>query len=209
MASPLDIPRYSYETLRKRADNFLRTYNPKATIPVPIEEIIEFQFRMDIIPIPGLHQGYEVDGFISSDLSAISVDLFVYESRPGRYRFTLAHELGHAVLHRRVYEAAAFSTIKEWKRFVAEIDIQDYEWLEWQAYAFAGLILVPPVSLRKKLSDAVSRADASGLSVRKAGDVARQYVSAWLAKEFEVSSPVIEKRLDKDKLWPVKDEPGT
>lgn len=125
------------------------------TIPVPIEEIIEFEFGMNIIPIPGLHQGYEIDGFISSDLSEISVDQFVYESRPGRYRFTLAHELGHAVLHRKVYEAAAFSTIKKWKRFIEEIDLQDYEWLEWQGYAFAGLILVPPAPLKKKFAEAV------------------------------------------------------
>ena len=204
MSFTLEVPHYSYEELRKRADHFLRTYNPKGTIPVPIEEIVEFEFGMDIIPIPGLHQGYEIDGFISSDLSAISVDQFVYESRPGRYRFTLAHELGHAVLHRRVYEAAAFSTIKEWKRFVAEIDLQDYEWLEWQAYTFAGLILVPPVPLKKKFGEAVHQADAAGLSIRKAGDVAKLYIASWLAKGFDVSSQVIEKRLEKDKLWPGK-----
>lgn len=204
MPSPLEVPRHSYEELRKRADNFLRTYNPKGTIPVPIEEIVEFKFGIDIIPIPGLHQGYEIDGFISSDLSAISVDQFVYESRPGRYRFTLAHELGHAVLHRQVYEAAAFSTIKEWKRFIEDIDLQDYEWLEWQAYAFAGLILVPPVPLKKKFAEAVHQANAAGLSIRKVGDVAKLYIASWLAKEFDVSSQVIEKRLEKDKLWPGK-----
>src|SRR3989338_5093928 len=198
MPSPLKVPRHSYEELGKHADRFLGTYNPKGTIPVPIEEIIEFEFGMNIIPIAGLHQGYEIDGFISSDLSAISVDQFVYESRPGRYRFTLAHELGHAVLHRKVYKAAAFSTIREWKRFIEEIDLQDHEWLEWQAYAFAGLILVPPAPLKKKFSEAVRQADAAGLSIRKTGDVAKLYIASWLAKGFDVSSQVIEKRLDKD-----------
>jgi IrrE N-terminal-like domain len=202
MSSSLQVPRHSYEELRKRTDNFLRTYNPKGTIPVPIEEIVEFEFGINIVPIPGLHQGFEIDGFISSDLTVISVDQFVYESRPGRYRFTLAHELGHAVLHRRVYEKASISSIKEWKQFVAEIDLQDYEWLEWQAYAFAGLILVPQVPLKKKFAKAVDQAEEAGLSIRKAGDVAKLYISSWLAKEFDVSSQVIEKRLDKDKLWP-------
>jgi hypothetical protein len=88
MSAPLDVPRHSYEELRKHADRFLRSHNPTGTIPVPIEEIVEFEFGMNIVPIPGLHQGYEIDGFISGDLSEISVDQFVYESRPGRYRFT-------------------------------------------------------------------------------------------------------------------------
>lgn len=202
MASPLEVPQYPYEALKQRANNFLGTHHPKGTIPVPIEEIIEFKFRMDIIPIPGLHQGFEIDGFITSDLSSIYVDQFVYESRPGRYRFTLAHELGHAVLHRRVYQKVRFSTIKEWKRFVDEIDVQDHGWLEWQAYTFAGLILVPPDSLRRKLAEAMHRANAAGFSIRKAEDVAKLYITSWLAKQFDVSSQVIDKRLAKDNPWP-------
>lgn len=156
------------------------------------------------MPIPGLHQGFEIDGFTSSDLSTIYVDQFVYESRPGRYRFTLAHELAHAILHRRVYEAATFSTIKDWKRFVNEIDLKNYEWLEWQAYALAGLILVPSDALKRRMAEAVKLAERAGLSIHETGDVAKLYISTWLAKTFEVSSQVIEKRLEKDKLCPSK-----
>jgi hypothetical protein len=202
MPTPLEIPHLSYEDLRRRADSFLQSYHPKKNIPIPIEEIIEFKFRKDIVPVPGLHQGFEIDGFLTSDLSTIYVDQFVYESRPGRYRFTLAHELAHAILHRRVYEAASFSTIKEWKRFVNEIDLRDYEWLEWQAYAFAGLILVPSDALKRKMADAIRLADARGLSIQKIGDVAKFFIASWLSKEFDVSSQVIEKRMEKDKLWP-------
>ncbi len=205
MPSSLNVPRFSCEELRKRADRFLRTYNPRGTVPVPIEEIAEFEFGIDIVPLPGLHQGFEIDGFISSDLSTISVDEFVYESRPGRYRFTLAHELAHAVLHRKVYEAATFSTIREWKQFVAEIDLQDYEWLEWQAYSFAGLILVPSGPLKKRFEEAVARANKEGLSISKATDVAKQYIASWLAKAFNVSNQAIEKRLGKEGLWSGKE----
>ena len=56
MPSPLPIQYLSYEDLKKRADSFLQTYHPKITIPIPIEEIIEFKFKKDIVPIPGLHQ---------------------------------------------------------------------------------------------------------------------------------------------------------
>lgn len=102
MAERLHPPFLSYEALRRRAGDFLRTHHPDGTIPLPIEEIVEFRYRIDIIPVPGLQEAFEVDGFISSDLKSITVDAFVHERRPGRYRFTLAHELAHVVLHRRL-----------------------------------------------------------------------------------------------------------
>ncbi len=103
MANPLDRPILSYRDLRVRAADFLRTHHPQGTIPVPIEEIVEFKYRIDIIPVHGLQQAFEIDGFISSDLKTITVDCFIYEHRPNRYRFTLAHELAHAVLHRKIF----------------------------------------------------------------------------------------------------------
>jgi len=202
MADRLRPPVLSYEDLRRRAGDFLRTHHPAGTIPVPIEEIVEFRYRIDIIPVPGLQEAFEIDGFISSDLKSIMVDAFVYERRPGRYRFTLAHELAHVVLHRRIYQEHAFRTVEEWKRFQREMDEEDRRWLEWQAYAFAGLVLVPAEPLRAKYQKAVRAATRVGLSLQKAGEVARSYVADWVARRFEVSAQVIERRLDKDGLWP-------
>ena len=75
------------------------------------------------------------------------------------------------------------------------------------AYAFAGLILVPVEPLRTEYQKAVRAAGRAGLSLAKAGDVARSYAADWLARRFEVSGQVIEKRLDKDELWPQKRPP--
>ena len=55
MPSMIEVPYHSYKTLRRRATDFLRTYNAKGLIPVPVEEIVEFEFGINIIPIPGLH----------------------------------------------------------------------------------------------------------------------------------------------------------
>jgi len=73
--------------------------NPTRVIPVPIEEIAEFKLGVNIIPIPNLQKTFEVEGFISSDLQNIYVDQFILYERPTRYRFTLAHEIGHIFLH--------------------------------------------------------------------------------------------------------------
>jgi hypothetical protein len=77
MAERLSPPFLPYRDLRRRAADFLRTRHPAATIPVPIEEIVEFRFHIDIIPVPGLQDAFEVDGFIASDLTNITVDAFM------------------------------------------------------------------------------------------------------------------------------------
>lgn len=201
MADSLDRPVLSYDDLRRRAEDFLQTYHPTGGIPVPIEEIVEFRFKIDIIPVPGLHEAFEVDGFISSDLKEITVDSFMYEHRPGRYRFTLAHEIGHVVLHRRIFEAHRFRRVQDWRRFIREMSEEDRGWLEWQAYAFAGLILVPSATLSSEYRKAARLAAKAGFPLQAAGDLARSYVAEWLAKRFNVSPQVIEKRVVKDGLW--------
>ena len=52
----------------------MREFHAEGSIPTPIEEIAEFKCRLDIIPLPGLRDLLEIDGFISSDLSSITVD---------------------------------------------------------------------------------------------------------------------------------------
>lgn len=66
-----DIPVYSYEDLRKKADDFLRKYHPSGNIPVPIEEIVEFDFNINIVPVLALQREFEVEGFTSGDLKNI------------------------------------------------------------------------------------------------------------------------------------------
>ena len=202
MGGRLTPPILSYRDLRRRAGDFLRTHHPAGTIPVPIEEIVEFRYRMDIIPVPGLQDAFEVDGFISSDLKTIAVDASMQKHRQGRYRFTLAHELAHAILPRRIFLANRFGRVEDWKRFQRDLDEADRGWLEYQAYAFAGLILVPTESLLAEYQKALRVAGRAGLSLQSAGEVARPYIANWLARRFDVSSQVVEKRLNKDDLWP-------
>jgi hypothetical protein len=200
VAEEIKAPHYSYEDLRRQADGFLNEYHPAGTVPVPIEEIIEFQFRIDIVPTPGLHQLLETDGFVTSDLREIWVDEFVYDSRPGRYRFTLAHEIGHVVLHEAILQAHSFSTIDEWKAFVNSIPDKEHGWLEYQAYAFAGLIFVPQAHLATATKQCVDLIRGEGIDLHENWDFAWSRIAAFLAKQFEVSSAVIDKRLDKDNL---------
>jgi hypothetical protein len=193
-------PGLSYEDVRGRADAFLQ-HHPQGSLPIPIESIVDFNLRLNVIPIPGLHADFDTDGFLSADMTEISVDLYVFESRPARYRFTLAHEVGHLVLHGDLLKCSAPGNVTDWKRFVRELPEREREWLEWQAYCFAGLILAPRGPLAAAYREAIRAADALGFDLSAHADAARDYIAAWIAKKFEISAAVIDKRMRYDGIF--------
>jgi hypothetical protein len=193
-----DIPIYSYEDLRKKADEFLHKYHPSGNIPIPIEEIVEFEFRINIVPVLGLQREFEVEGFSASDLKNIYVDEYIYTDRVTRYRFTLAHEIGHIVLHRHLYKAHKFSSIHGWKGFINSMTEEEHSWLEYQGYSFAGLVLVPKNSLLKYTNEWTKKIKDKGISMEKNWDFAWELIIEHVAKAFLVSPDVIEKRVEKD-----------
>jgi Zn-dependent peptidase ImmA (M78 family) len=172
------------------------------TSPVPIEQIVEFGFEMDIIPMPGFHRNYDVDAFISTDLTEIRVDQAVYEAKnKNRYRFSLAHELSHRILHESVFRNLRFRTVAEWKESRTAIPEREYSRLEFQANTLAGLILVPPRELAERFATAKMHAESVGISLIDARPEAWDNIERWLAGEFQVSQGVIARRAPKDGLW--------
>jgi IrrE N-terminal-like domain len=152
----------------------------QGSIPTPIEEIAEIKCGLDIIPLPGLRDLLEIDGFISSDLSCITIDQFVLERRLNRYRFTLAHELGHLHMHRDIYAELKFGSLNEWKQFQKDVDEADYSWVEYQAYAFAGLVLVPTGHLKAQFQRAAEAAERIGFSRQGEPEAFLEYITEVL-----------------------------
>ena len=198
MTPPPPVPHLSYDQLRRHAEAFLTAYHSTQHIPTPIEQIIEFQLHIDIVPLPGLEEAFEIVGFTASTLDEISVDKHVYEHQPGRYRFTLAHEVGHVVLHADLFKEHRFRGVDEWKRFVRAIPDLDLSRLEWQAHSFAGLVLVPPEALQREFRSAARQVKAK--SVTKEMDFAKALIVDMAATRFQVSSDVIERRLNFDQI---------
>lgn len=87
----IKAPYLPYEKLRQVAADFLAKHHAAGSIPVPIERIIEFEFDIDIVPVPGLHRGFDIDSYLTSDLGEIHVDESVYKRQPGRYRMRGCH----------------------------------------------------------------------------------------------------------------------
>ena len=202
---PIKAPFLPLEKLRSISVAFLAEHHPEATIPVPIERIVERDFAMDIVPVPGLHDLIDIDSYPTSDLTEIHVDDFVYKKRPKRYRFSLAHEISHLVLHKDIFEQLSFTTIAEWRNVItAGIPPDEYGWIEWQAYALAGLILVPEADLKTHFDEMVQQAGNAGMSfdVIAGDEAARAFFHERIGETFVVSGEVISKRMKADKLWP-------
>jgi Zn-dependent peptidase ImmA (M78 family) len=201
---PESVKTYSYEELRAKAEAFIQEHHPVRSIPVPIEEIIELRFELDIIPIPDLLHGSDMYALISRDMKSISTDANIQESRPQSYHYSLAHELSHILIHKEVVNQFEYSNIAEWKTVVTGIDEDVYAEFEWQAHALAGLILVPTAQLKAEFGKAAAKIKAAGLTLEqaKATERARFSVEDNLARLFVVPRPVITDRANRDKLWP-------
>jgi Zn-dependent peptidase ImmA (M78 family) len=186
----------------------LKDYHPEDTLPIPIEEIAELKLHLDIIPTPELQRKFQVDGFLSRDFSSIYVDDFVQSSRPTRYRYTLAHEVGHLTLHRSLLEEMAdFNTVEEWQSFVIGMNGRDRDALEYQGYAFAGYLLVPKhhivrefLTFLPEIEDQLMQAKDAGITRAKYIDFAVGAMATKLARLFDVSTEVIERRIKADGL---------
>jgi len=152
------------------AKSFLKSYYPSEALPIDIEDIIELKLQLDIIPIPGLKDcfekvGLDIDAFISSDFKSITIDQHVQEHISNRYRFTLAHEIGHMILHRYLYKQFEFDTIDEWIKAIENIPLKQREMVEWQANEFAGLILIPWSALDEEFQKALTESKKIFLKV--------------------------------------------
>lgn len=196
----IDVSFLPFEKINCYAQDFLNQYNPNKTIPVPIDEIIEFQLGIDIAPFPQLQPVFDTDGFLSNDCSCIYVDEFVYKNRAYRYRYTLAHEIGHFIMHRENLHRFRPKSIKDYKDFYMSIDEKDYSWIETQAYIFGGLCLVPRGNLLLEYNKQISLFQSKIDSVKKdvPGDLLKDYVvnavSTNLSNVFDVSTDVLNRR---------------
>jgi Zn-dependent peptidase ImmA (M78 family) len=146
---------------------------------------------------------FQIDALISADLTEIVVDQRVYEQKPpNRFRFSLAHEFAHLILHAEVYRSLVFKTPEQWKAVMLGLAANDYNWLEWQANTFAGLLLVPPAHLRQQSNDIQAKMRSGQLDPSRLDEQGIDRVIRMLAQRLAVSRAVIERRLQKDEIWP-------
>jgi Zn-dependent peptidase ImmA (M78 family) len=196
------------EEIRSISEKFRNTYWDRETIPVNIEHIIEHGLHLEVIPVHGIRQFEKIDAYLKSDRSGIVVDIEQYMDVQGRYenrlRFSLAHEIGHYMLHGYIYKKFAIDTPQEYIDFVMSLPENEYKSIEWQANEFAGSLLVPRTRLFQEIEIAQERLKLKGLS--HLWDSNREQVlvsmSPTIGRVFGVSDDVIERRINEERdLW--------
>jgi Zn-dependent peptidase ImmA (M78 family) len=145
----IKVPKIGLEDVKKAAEKFLVKYHPSLNLPIPIEDIVELKMGIGLSAVNGIKQLLDIDAFINRNFTEIFVDSFSFDKHIPRTRFSIAHEIGHLVLHREWYETIGPSSIEEYFDFTNGLDEEPYKYIERQASTFAGLILVPRSKLIK------------------------------------------------------------
>ncbi len=208
MSTRPELPKYAVNHLRKVADEF-REQNAAGELPVDIMAIIELDLQIEVRPVKQLKEMYDIDALIMSNMDIIYVDQDEYMDSlfSNRLRFSLAHELGHRLLHRDFYESLNLKNMSDAYNFMKTITDDEYTALERDADEFAGRLLVPPETL---LSTAQTLLNANRDELQKL-NVGLPLILASLtpaiAFVFGTSEAVITRRIQKERIiekitWP-------
>lgn len=156
--------------------------------PIDIEKICDY-LKISIVPVAGLSEKFGMDAFIAASFTTIYVDFDEFRAESNRYRFSIAHEIGHFVLHRE-YFPSRVESFTEWAGSVIN-DLCGY--VESQANCFAGCLLVPEGEIMRILN-----AEYEKSFVRNYYKMERSKYVEVLAKMrqwFMVSGQVVARRM--------------
>lgn len=113
MNAEVEVPHLESQAIEAAANELLREYSKKfsqaITIPVHVERIAEIhlQLVLEFKDMKAMFPMADVHGAIWFNEGLIAIDERldpeVYPLMLGRYRFTLAHEVGHWCLHRHLF----------------------------------------------------------------------------------------------------------
>lgn len=201
--SPVPRPeRLTYDDIREEVAAFIQEFELNVEPPVDIEHIVDVSLGLDVVPIPRLRDDRDIEAFLTLDRQSIYIqEELGMGRRLHRHRFSLAHEVGHWYLHDDLYQAAQDLGFQEIVPFMNTIPEDDVVWYEWQAKAFAGLLLVPRNALDRTVQETLGEALKKGLQLDLTNEVYRDYVALHVGGAFQVSQEVVVIRGYKDGLW--------
>lgn len=227
------LPVLSWDEIDIIAETMLKDYNPELLStpqPVDIELLmqdylklyVEYQYLSNNESILGMMVFHNMNGIvvyependgikrINAKANTVIIDNSLLEqSQRNRYRFTMAHEAGHATLHqlyftRQMNDMASAARLgsyaSEIRRCVkcraVDVNVKsrlletDDDWMEWQANAFASAILLPKSMVFKVTEDCKRRYPT--FCDKPASTVYEQYIAGI----FDVSREAARCRLN-------------
>ena len=151
--------------LRVIAERFLAEHHPARDYPSARRGDHRIPARAEHHPDARPARYFDIDGYVSKSLRDISVDQYIQESRPDHYRYTLAHELAHVLIHGDIVEQFEFATIDEWKTLILDVDVDEGAVYDGQAHDLGTLILVPPDTLTTEFEADRRKVERRGMTL--------------------------------------------
>jgi len=186
------VPYLSSVEVKEKADWFrVKFWNNK--IPVDIERIIDVKLKINIISIPGFLRLANTDTLITSDWKSIYVDKDEYldERRHNRLRFSLTHEVGHFVLHKKIYNNFKIKNLTDYYKLNKDIPQRQYSYLETQANKFANYLLIPRDILIREREKELKKKKSPAWFKKIDTKTLNSYLAIPLSKIFGVSDEVV------------------
>lgn len=195
-------PILSDHQIQVMAENFRQTYWPQGTLPIDAELIAE-NLGISIDPVAGLREETGIDATLSADCSLLYIDLEYFRNprQENRVRFSVAHELGHLVLHQQLfayYQENMPKDVYEWARMMRWLHDTYELYYEHQADEFAGCLLVPAERLASEIQPFLEQIKKTGYGFD--ADTVRSVIAPKVQRVFMVAPTTIEIRLRKYKI---------
>ena len=141
--------KYNNKDIESKSLDLLNSYgrdrNIKAVPPIDPIDIIEYLGYDIVYSNDGIYTGKNILGGLNIDKRHVEVNERE-NTHKGRENFTLAHEIGHILLHS---ERISLNNNEKLCRTEAGIDINTPDQLEWEADKFAAFLLMPTENVNK------------------------------------------------------------
>lgn len=192
--SNLPIKFYTHQELETMAEVFLEAFHKPQDSPlVEIDMIVEADLDIRILPYSNLETFHGLHGYLALSLKAIYIDQNIMDSDlfERRFRFTVAEEVGHYMLHRDLF--AGVKTPDDYLNAVDRISSKEYAKMDIDAKYLGGAILMPSEIFRKESLDYATNATK----------VIEDELFKRLSNKFNVSTHAVSRRF---KVLGLKDQ---
>ena len=193
-----DVPTYKIPELERRARVLLEEKShPTITIPIDIDFLVETEPGVKLDYRPGIKDRFSVAGVVwksDEDTLSIFIDEYIADTNPTFYRFTVAEEYAHIILHRPIIEK-----ITSLDMVTQLMEMENYWKMDRNARRFAAATLMPAKQLLedardlyKRLVDAVGFGDERAIIDRLVDRLSRTYKVSPSAMRFRISEWPVE-----------------
>ena len=140
-------PELSDEDIEAAAERLLiefRAWSDAEELPIPVEVVLEHFLGYELeVSDEGMFSDPDCLGGIVFENQTVTINASI-ENDLGRYSFTLAHEIGHHVLHRQFY----FEHLADGETKIICREMNTKPIIERQADRFAAALLMPAETVR-------------------------------------------------------------